>query len=196
MIKPTAQEVQEYADSIGFDLDAEYFIAKNDAVGWMVGSRKNAKPAVSWKGIVQTWHIAARRRQKATQATVGEKVTRQRSFKPTVFVQCVKGPTTGRYLPIILRESHLKDISDEQYVAAAEEMCEKLNQVDGSKWVVRADVDERALMRERSACYADKIKLPRKNFKKQIKKKGPLGIKKEIYEQLRNAKQLEDDLKF
>lgn len=184
MVKPTAQQVQEYADSIGFDLDVEYFIAKNDAIGWMVGSKRNAKPMVSWKGCVRTWHIAAKRRQKQVQATVGEKVVGQPSFKPTVFVQCVKGLSTGRYMPIVFKESHIEDVPDERYILAAESMCKELSQVDGTEWIVRADVDERTLMKERGAATGAK------DFrKKEKKKKGPLGINKEVYEQIKEAKE-------
>lgn len=185
MIKPTVQQVREYADSIGFDIDAEYFIAKNEAVGWMVGSRKNAKPMVSWKGCIRTWHIAAKRRQKATEATVGEKITRQRTFKPTVFVQCVKGPTTGRYLPIILPGSHLEDLPKEQYVAAAVRMCKQFNKTDGTRWVVRADEAERQLILERAASS--------QKGARSYKKKHPLAMGKEVRKQI---KKLEDDLKF
>ncbi len=192
MIKPTIQQVQEYADSIGFDLDVEYFIAKNDAIGWMVGSRKNAKPMVSWKGCVRTWHIAAKRRQK--QAHNEAEATLKRIFRPhyepTVFVQCTKGPTTGRYLPIIMKDSHLKDIPNEQYIAAAEEMCKKLNQSDGTGWVVRADVTERQLMDERGAIQGTKPFRP--NYKNE-RKKGPLAMSKEIRKQV---KKLEDDCRF
>lgn len=185
MIKPTIQQVKEYADSIGFDLDAEYFIAKNDTIGWTTGYGKRCKPMVSWKGCVRTWHIAAKRRQKATEATVGEKITRQRTFKPTVFVQCVKGPTTGRYLPIILPDSHLEDFPDEQYAIVAKDMCEILSQPDGIEWVVRAGVDERVLVLERAASS--------QKGAQGYKKKHPLAMGKEIRKQV---KKLKDDLKF
>lgn len=183
MDKPTIQQVKEYADSIGFDIDAEYFIAKNEAVGWLVGSKKNAKPMVSWKGVVVTWHLAAKRRRKKAEgeAEAALKEMFRPIYRPTVFVQCVKGPTTGRYLPIILKDSHLKDIPTERYILAAREMCLKLSQPDGVEWVIRSDVDERQLMRERGAIASPPPKTKRK-------KKGPLGINKEVYEQIKTIK--------
>lgn len=183
MIKPTIQQVQEYADSIGFDIDAEYFIAKNDTIGWTTGYGTRCKPMVSWKGCVRTWHIAAKRRQKATQATVGEKVARQPTFKPTVFVQCVKGPATGRYLPILFGGQ--EDGPEEQYIAAAERMCKELSQMDSAEWVVRANVDERVLVLERAASS--------QKGARSYKKKHPLAMGKEVRKQI---KKLEDDLKF
>lgn len=183
MDKPTVQQVQEYADSIGFDLDAEYFIAKNDAIGWMVGSKKNAKPAVSWKGIVRTWHIAAKRRfkQAYSDAEALPKKLFRPCHEPTVFVQCVKGPATGRYMPIVFGGPHQEDLPNEQYIAAAERMCIELNQPDGVEWVIRSDVDERTLILERCAAASPLPKAKRK-------KKGPLGINKEVYEQIKEIK--------
>ncbi len=52
-VKPGAAEVTEYATSIGFELDGQYFIDKNDAVGWLVG--KNRSPMRDWKAVVRTW---------------------------------------------------------------------------------------------------------------------------------------------
>lgn len=48
---PTASEVTEYAKSIGFVLDGEYFIDKYTANGWMVGKSKMK----DWKATVRTW---------------------------------------------------------------------------------------------------------------------------------------------
>lgn len=49
----SAKEVTEYAKSIGFELDGEYFIAKNDSIGWVTGKARN--PIINWKSVVQTW---------------------------------------------------------------------------------------------------------------------------------------------
>ena len=54
-VKPTVEEVREYAASIGYRLDAEYFILKNDTDGWMQGTKENRRPIVNWKLTVQTW---------------------------------------------------------------------------------------------------------------------------------------------
>lgn len=189
MDKPTTQQVKEYADSIGFDLDVEHFLNYYDAIGWVYGSGKNRKPIVSWEACVRTWKKRAVKRQNQVQGdaeTLMKELFRP-MFQPTVFVQCVKGPTTGRYLPIILRDSHLKDMPDEQYITAGENMCRNLSQNDDTEWVVRSDITERQLMRERAAFYADKIDFAKKNFKKP-KKKGPLAMSKEIRKQIKEIK--------
>lgn len=187
MNKPTIQEIQEYAKHLDYELDAEGFFDYYEAIGWVYGTGKNRKPIADWKASVRLWKRRDAKRQKATQAAaVGEKVVRQRPFKPTVFVQCVKGPTTGRYLPIILRDSHLKEIPNEQYVAAAEEMCRKLSQVDRTEWIVRADVDERQLMKERAAASSAE-------FRAKRTKRGPLGINKEVYNQVKEIRAQAED---
>lgn len=52
-IKPTAQEVSDYAKSIGFNLNGQYFLDKQDSVGWLVG--KNKTPMKDWRAVVRTW---------------------------------------------------------------------------------------------------------------------------------------------
>ena len=49
----SAQEVEEYARSIGFEIDGEEFIAHYNAVGWVYG--KCHHPVKSWKDCVVTW---------------------------------------------------------------------------------------------------------------------------------------------
>ncbi len=183
MDKPTVQQVKEYADSIGFDIDAEDFLNFYDMGGWVYG--KSRTPVASWEACVRTWKKRAAKRQKVAQG--GRVQQEKRYYEPTVFVQCIKGPTTGRYLPIILEGSHLKDIPNEQYILAARKMCIKLNQTDGTEWVVRSDVTERGLMVERAAFYKDKVNFTRKNFTKP-KKKGPLAMSKEIRKQVKEIK--------
>ncbi len=48
---PTVQEVQAYAQSIGFDLDAEKFCAHYGAANWIRGKTK----ITNWKLCVVTW---------------------------------------------------------------------------------------------------------------------------------------------
>lgn len=50
--KPTAKEVEEYAMTQGFRIDAERFLAYYDARGWQF---KNGQPVKSWQGCVTTW---------------------------------------------------------------------------------------------------------------------------------------------
>ena len=49
--KPTAQEVSEYAASIGFQLDGERFVSHYDSNGWKVGRNKMK----DWRACVRTW---------------------------------------------------------------------------------------------------------------------------------------------
>ena len=52
-VKPTVDEVKEYADSIGFkSLDAQYFFDYYDTADW---KRADGSPLVSWKRAVLTW---------------------------------------------------------------------------------------------------------------------------------------------
>ena len=50
--KPTAKEVTEYAKSISFDRDGQYFIDYQKARGWILS---NGKPMKDWKATVRTW---------------------------------------------------------------------------------------------------------------------------------------------
>ncbi|MCK5600472.1 helix-turn-helix domain-containing protein [Candidatus Pacearchaeota archaeon] len=49
--KPTPSKVTEYAASIGFELDGQYFIDSYEAKGWMIGKSKMK----DWKAAVRTW---------------------------------------------------------------------------------------------------------------------------------------------
>lgn len=52
MIKPTPEQITEYAKSIGFNLDGEDFFDHYEANGWMVRPRM---PMANWKAVVRTW---------------------------------------------------------------------------------------------------------------------------------------------
>lgn len=49
--KPTPSEVTEYAKTIGYDLDGEYFCDWYETRGWMAGRNKMK----SWRAAVRTW---------------------------------------------------------------------------------------------------------------------------------------------
>ena len=49
---PTVQEVQEYADSIGYAIDAQYFVDYYSSNGWKVGKKK---PMSDWKLTIRGW---------------------------------------------------------------------------------------------------------------------------------------------
>ena len=50
-IPPTVDEVKEYIDSVGSQVDAESFVAFYESKGWMVGKDKMR----SWKAAIVTW---------------------------------------------------------------------------------------------------------------------------------------------
>jgi hypothetical protein len=52
-VKPTADDLKAYAQSIGYKLNAESFLAYYEANGWMVG-RNHMK---SWQAAMRTWKI-------------------------------------------------------------------------------------------------------------------------------------------
>jgi len=54
--KPTASEVTEYAETIGFALDGEAFVDFYESKGWRIGTA----PMKNWQAAVRTW----KRRQK------------------------------------------------------------------------------------------------------------------------------------
>jgi len=50
-VKPTPLEVSEYAKSIGYQLEGEYFCDTYEARGWMIGKNRMK----DWKASVRTW---------------------------------------------------------------------------------------------------------------------------------------------
>lgn len=48
---PTAAQVEEYARSIGYQLDGQSFIDKYSATDWMMGG----SPITDWKALVRRW---------------------------------------------------------------------------------------------------------------------------------------------
>lgn len=52
MIKPTPEQVEEYAKSIGFKIDGEHFCDFYEMRGWVVAPRT---PMSNWKAAVRTW---------------------------------------------------------------------------------------------------------------------------------------------
>ena len=54
-VKPTIPEIQEYAKSIGYDLNAEYFFDYYERAGWTYGNGKSTKPIKDWRACVRLW---------------------------------------------------------------------------------------------------------------------------------------------
>lgn len=52
---PTVEEVAEYCSKRRNSINAEYFVAKYNAIGWVVG--KNRTPMKDWKQVIRTWEI-------------------------------------------------------------------------------------------------------------------------------------------
>ena len=53
-VPPTVDEVQAYLDEKGIGcIDAEYFVSRNTAIGWVYGKQKY--PVKSWKHLIATW---------------------------------------------------------------------------------------------------------------------------------------------
>lgn len=52
-VPPSLEEVTAYCLERGNGIDPEYFIAKNETIGWVTG--KPPKPVQSWKGLIITW---------------------------------------------------------------------------------------------------------------------------------------------
>jgi RNA-splicing ligase RtcB len=50
-MRPTAQEVTVYGQSIGFQIDGQRFVDYYDSKGWLIGKT----PMKSWKAAVRTW---------------------------------------------------------------------------------------------------------------------------------------------
>jgi hypothetical protein len=53
-IPPTPQEVTEYAASIGFKIDGDYFCNSYQAKGWIYSG---TTPLRDWRAAVRTWKI-------------------------------------------------------------------------------------------------------------------------------------------
>jgi hypothetical protein len=63
MKRPTIEEVQAYAVSIGWpNFDSQYFLAKMDSIGWVVPLGKTFVPVASWQGVVMIWKKCAEKR--------------------------------------------------------------------------------------------------------------------------------------
>ena len=50
-VPPTVDEVKEYIDSVGSQVDAEAFVAFYDSKDWMVGKNKMK----NWRSAIVTW---------------------------------------------------------------------------------------------------------------------------------------------
>ncbi len=64
-IRPNSKEVNEYAESIGFNLQGDQFIDHYEARGWLIG--KN--PMKDWKAAVRTWKRNSNQFTPTTQQT-------------------------------------------------------------------------------------------------------------------------------
>lgn len=51
-VPPSVDEVKAYADSIGYKIDAQFFIDYYQSANWIKG---NGEPVVNWKQTIQSW---------------------------------------------------------------------------------------------------------------------------------------------
>jgi len=75
-IKPTPEQVTEYAQSIGYNLDGEAFCDFYESKGWLVGR----SPMKSWPAAVRTWKRLDRKKygQPTPSAKVGGKTLKEK----------------------------------------------------------------------------------------------------------------------
>ena len=57
-VRPTPQEVEEYARSIDYNIDGEAFCDFYTSKGWVIGK----SPMKSWEACVRTWRRMDRKR--------------------------------------------------------------------------------------------------------------------------------------
>ena len=62
-VPPSVEEVQEYANSIGFNLDAGYFVDFYAANGW---KQKGGQKLSDWKAAVRNWQRMDAKREQTT----------------------------------------------------------------------------------------------------------------------------------
>ncbi len=68
-VKPTIEELQQYADEIDFNLDVNYYFHYYEQNGWVLG---NGKPMEIWKSSVQTWKARELRKKREVQEAMVE----------------------------------------------------------------------------------------------------------------------------
>jgi hypothetical protein len=76
--KPTADEVSEYATSIGFVIDGNDFVNYYESKGWMIGKNKMK----DWRAAVRTWKINKGKYGKQQKLESSEYDTKERGFVP------------------------------------------------------------------------------------------------------------------
>ena len=57
-VRPTVEEVRQYAAEHGYNVNAECFVSYYDSVGWLVGG----VPMCDWRAAVRAWDARERRR--------------------------------------------------------------------------------------------------------------------------------------
>jgi hypothetical protein len=78
---PTEGEVAQYAESIGFKLDAEQFVNFYTAKGWKVGRSKMQ----DWQAAVRTWKQRATEKKKRLLALPGKSCSSRGCRMPAVY---------------------------------------------------------------------------------------------------------------
>ena len=66
---PTPAEVKEYAESIGYEIDADYFWDYYNEVGW---TKKNGQPIKDWKSTLRNWKRSEKKKEDKEQNEIAE----------------------------------------------------------------------------------------------------------------------------
>ena len=82
-VPPSVEDVKSYADSIGFNLDAEHFVNYYSARGWELNGGRKVK---DWKACVRTWRGNQKKREGSTNSgdpktTGDDKQNTKQTFK-------------------------------------------------------------------------------------------------------------------
>lgn len=83
-VKPTAQEVEAYAQECGFSIDGQIFCDFYQSKGWLVGK----SPMKDWRAAVRTW----KKRHKAMPVQTEQDIVQEHSrrIKGTIFDICAR----------------------------------------------------------------------------------------------------------
>ena len=110
-VKPTPKEIEQYALSVDFNLDGEYFFDYYQSKGWMVGR----SPMKDWQAAVRCWkqrEISANRIQAKPKllSLFGKTCSKDKCGLPAVYKS-----TSGAYDMYYCAE-HMPEKVKEKYV--------------------------------------------------------------------------------
>ena len=86
-VPPSVDEVRAYLNEKGItDIDADYFVARNTAIGWVYGKQKY--PVKSWKHLIATWERTQKQQEhgQGLQPTNASSYERQRDAAKQIYL--------------------------------------------------------------------------------------------------------------